>query len=47
VLNLIPDWVLDGGQAIAALSKTERIVRSAAAVLGYVISLAPLPPSGS
>jgi Zn-dependent protease len=26
VLNLIPIWVLDGGQAIPALSKTERIV---------------------
>jgi Zn-dependent protease len=92
VLNLIPVWVLDGGQAIAALSKTERIILSAAAVLfaayfrqpvfllvaagagyrvfskdiptapshavtayylmvlaalGYLINLAPLPPSGS
>jgi Zn-dependent protease len=26
VLNLIPVWVLDGGQAIPALTKTERIV---------------------
>jgi Zn-dependent protease len=33
VLNLIPVWVLDGGQAIAALDKSERIVLSAAAVL--------------
>jgi Zn-dependent protease len=33
VLNLIPVWVLDGGQAIAALNKTERIILSAAAVL--------------
>lgn len=33
VLNLIPIWVLDGGQAIAALDKTERIILSAAAVL--------------
>jgi Zn-dependent protease len=33
VLNLIPIWVLDGSQAIAALNKTERIVLSAAAVL--------------
>jgi len=33
VLNLIPVWVLDGGQAIGALNKTERIVLSAAAVL--------------
>ena len=33
VLNLIPIWVLDGSQAIAALNKTERIVLSGAAVL--------------
>jgi Zn-dependent protease len=33
VLNLIPIWVLDGGQAITALSKNERIALSAAAVL--------------
>jgi Zn-dependent protease len=33
VLNLIPVWVLDGAQAIAALNKTERIVLSATAVL--------------
>ncbi len=33
VLNLIPISVLDGGQAIAALDKTERIILSAAAVL--------------
>ena len=33
MLNLIPVWVLDGAQAIAALDKTERIVVSAAAVL--------------
>jgi Zn-dependent protease len=33
VLNLIPVWVLDGGQAIGALDKTERIILSAAAVL--------------
>jgi Zn-dependent protease len=33
VLNLIPIWVLDGGQAIAVLSRTERIILSAAAVL--------------
>jgi Zn-dependent protease len=33
VLNLIPVWVLDGGQAITALNKTERIILSAAAVL--------------
>jgi Zn-dependent protease len=91
VLNLIPIWVLDGGQAIAVLNRTERITLSAAAVLlaayfaqpvfllvaggagyrvfskdipaapshaatayyvlllaalGYLIHLAPLPPSG-
>ncbi|MGA2779196.1 MAG: site-2 protease family protein [Steroidobacteraceae bacterium] len=33
VLNLIPIWVLDGGQAIGALNKTERIVLSGGAVL--------------
>jgi Zn-dependent protease len=32
VLNLIPVWVLDGGQAIAALDKNERIILAAAAV---------------
>ena len=33
VLNLIPVWVLDGGQAIKALNKTERVVLACAAVL--------------
>jgi Zn-dependent protease len=33
VLNLIPIWVLDGGQAIAVLNRNERIILSAAAVL--------------
>jgi len=33
VVNLIPLWVLDGGQAIIALNRTDRIVLSAAAVL--------------
>jgi Zn-dependent protease len=33
VLNLIPVWVLDGGQAITALDKTERTILSVAAVL--------------
>lgn len=33
VLNLIPVWVLDGGQAIAALNKAERIALSAGALL--------------
>ncbi len=32
VLNLIPVWVLDGGQAIAALDRHQRIVLAAAAV---------------
>ena len=30
ILNLIPIWMLDGGQAVAALSKTERLVLLAA-----------------
>jgi len=33
VLNLIPVWVLDGGQTIKALNKTDRIVLACAAVL--------------
>ena len=32
VLNLIPVWVLDGGQAVKALNKAERIVLACAAV---------------
>lgn len=32
VLNLIPIWILDGGQAIAAVSKTERFVLLTASV---------------
>jgi Zn-dependent protease len=32
VLNLIPVWVLDGGQAVAALDRNERIILAAAAV---------------
>jgi Zn-dependent protease len=32
VLNLIPLWVLDGGQAIAALDRNERIIVAAGAV---------------
>jgi Zn-dependent protease len=32
LLNLIPVWVLDGGRAIGALDKTERILLSAAAI---------------
>jgi Zn-dependent protease len=38
LLNLIPVWVLDGGQAALALSKTERIVLLTACVaLGLVL----------
>jgi len=38
VLNLIPVWVLDGGQAALALSKTERIALLVACVaLGLVL----------
>jgi Zn-dependent protease len=33
VLNLIPVWVLDGGQAIAALDRNERIIVAAGAVV--------------
>jgi len=33
VLNLIPVWVLDGGQAVKALNRTERVVLACAAVL--------------
>ncbi|HUL18918.1 MAG TPA: site-2 protease family protein [Steroidobacteraceae bacterium] len=33
VLNLIPVWVLDGGQTIAALNRNERILLAATAVL--------------
>ncbi len=32
ILNLIPVWVLDGGQAAAALSKSERMILLAAAI---------------
>jgi Zn-dependent protease len=41
VLNLIPVWVLDGGQAIGALNKAERVVLSAAAVLFAAIFRQP------
>jgi Zn-dependent protease len=33
VLNLIPIWVLDGGQAIVALDKNERLMLAAVAVI--------------
>ncbi|MGO9932737.1 MAG: site-2 protease family protein [Steroidobacteraceae bacterium] len=42
VLNLIPIWVLDGGQAIGALNKAERIILSAAAVLFAAIFSQPV-----
>jgi Zn-dependent protease len=38
LLNLIPVWLLDGGQAVLALSKTERIILGLACVaLGLVL----------
>ncbi len=38
LLNLIPVWVLDGGQAVLALSKTERLVLMAACgILGLAL----------
>lgn len=38
LLNLIPVWVLDGGQAVLALNKTERVVLMAACgVLGLAL----------
>ena len=38
LLNVIPVWVLDGGQAVLALSKTERLVLMAACgVLGLAL----------
>src|SRR5207302_4188040 len=33
LLNLVPIWVLDGAQAIAALDRTDRSLLSAAAVV--------------
>jgi Zn-dependent protease len=37
LLNLIPVWVLDGGQAVLALSKTERIVLLMAALALWLV----------
>jgi Zn-dependent protease len=37
VLNLIPIWILDGGQAIAALNQTERIVLLTSSLLFAVL----------
>ncbi|HEY2677355.1 MAG TPA: site-2 protease family protein [Steroidobacteraceae bacterium] len=42
VLNLIPVWVLDGGGAVAALDKTERIILAVAAVLLAALFSQPL-----
>jgi Zn-dependent protease len=42
LLNLIPIWVLDGGQAIGALNRSERIVVSVAAVLFAAFFSQPL-----
>lgn len=42
VLNLIPVWVLDGGQAVLALDRTERIILSGAAVLFAVYFRQPV-----
>jgi Zn-dependent protease len=42
VLNLIPVWVLDGGQAILALNRTERIILCAASILLAVYFHQPL-----
>jgi Zn-dependent protease len=38
ILNLIPVWVLDGGQAAAALSKAERFVLLAMCLLIFALS---------
>jgi Zn-dependent protease len=37
LLNLIPVWVLDGGQAVLALSKTERIVLLTASLALWLV----------
>ena len=42
ILNLIPVWILDGGQAAAALSKTERIVLLTAALGLWLVLDQPL-----
>jgi Zn-dependent protease len=42
VLNLIPVWVLDGGGAVAALDRNERIILAAAAVLLAALFSQPL-----
>lgn len=42
VLNLIPVWVLDGGQTIKALNKAERIFLACAAVLFAVVLRQPV-----
>ena len=48
LLNLIPVWVLDGGQAALALSKAERIVLMTAGVaLGLVLRAEHVFPGGA
>jgi Zn-dependent protease len=42
ILNLIPVWILDGGQAIAALSKKERFTLAAGAVVMAAIFGQPI-----
>jgi Zn-dependent protease len=42
ILNLIPIWVLDGGQAIAALNKNERITLAAVSVLFAAVFSQPI-----
>lgn len=42
LLNLIPVWVLDGGQAVLALSKTERIVLLAACLAFWLVLGEPM-----
>jgi Zn-dependent protease len=42
LLNLIPVWILDGGRAILALDKTERIILAVAAVVCAAYFVQPL-----
>ncbi len=42
LLNLIPVWVLDGGQAVLALSKTERIVLLGACLALWLVLGEPM-----
>jgi Zn-dependent protease len=38
VLNLIPVWVLDGGQAVLAMNKTERLLLLTAALALWLLA---------